>query len=107
MPRTLGILLLAVLLGAPAAAQPQPYRGECRRLTKQIARYVGDVERAQERGNELWEHATLQHIDRLASRRASLCPQYAQNRNDPLRRLGRMLGAAASLAAKYFTFGAL
>jgi hypothetical protein len=110
---TAAALIAAVLCGAaPAgAAEPElparmPHRRECMRLTKQIARYVDDAERANAAGNELWERSTLQHIDRLAARRAHLCPQLVQ-RDRSMERLAALLGEAAKLAAKYFTMGAL
>ena len=102
----LGVILIIVcLVGPPALASAEPGRRECHRLTNQIARYEGDVERARERGNELWENATLQHIERLSERRVSRCPEYAKNNDAALRRFGRMLGVAAQLAARYFTMG--
>jgi hypothetical protein len=106
------LLTAALWSAAPAgAAEPEipdrmPHRRDCVRLTKQIARYVDDAELAHQRGNELWERATLQHIDRLAARRAELCPQLVQ-RDDSMERLAALLGEAAKLAAKYFTMGAL
>ena len=100
-----GILILVCLVALPASAGQEPRRRECHRLTNQIARYEGDVERARERGNELWENATRQHIKRLSDRREARCPQYAKNNDAAWRRFGRMLGVAAQLAARYFTMG--
>jgi hypothetical protein len=109
--RLVAIVILVSLMGPPALAKPEPRRRECHRLNSQIARYQGDVERARERGNELWENATLQHIERLSERRARRCPQYAEAENAAkraamqMREFGRMLGTAAKLAAEYFTSG--
>ncbi len=103
--RLVAIVIIVFLVGPPALAKPEPQRRECHRLTSQIARYEGDVDRARERGNELWENATLEHIERLSHRRASRCPQYAEDRGASLRRLAQMLGTAAKLAARYFTMG--
>lgn len=103
--RLAAIVIIVFLVALPALAKPGPQRRECHRLTSQIARYEGDVDRARERGNELWENATLEHIDRLSDRRASRCPQYAEDKGASLRRLGRALGTAAALAARYFTMG--
>jgi hypothetical protein len=100
------VVLAAVCCAAPAFGQAQPHRRECMKLTNQIERYVGDVERARERDNELWEKATLQHIDRLAERRARLCPEYAKD-DEAMKRLARMLRSAGRLALRYFTMGAL
>ena len=104
--RLVVIVIIVCLVGPPAFAKSEPRRRECHRLTSQITRYEGDVERARERGNELWENATLEHIERLSERRASRCSQYVEDDGASLRRFGRMLGTAAKLAAKYFTMGA-
>lgn len=109
--RLLIIAVVLLLLGPPAFAKSEPRRRECHRLTSQIARYEGDVERAKERGNELWEEATLQQIERLSTRRAKRCPEYAEAENAArraamkMRQFGQMLGSAAKAAAKYFTSG--
>ena len=105
--RLVVIMIVVCLVGPPAFAKSEPRRRECHRLTSQIARYEGDVERARERGNELWEDATLAHIERLSERRASRCPQYAEDKTAAMRmrQFGRMLGTAAKLAARYFTMG--
>jgi hypothetical protein len=99
------ILIIVSLAGAPAFAKSEPPRRECHRLTSQIARYEGDVELARERDNELWENATKAHIERLSERRASRCPQYAEDKGKAMREFAQMLGTAAKLAAKYFTMG--
>ena len=103
--RLVAIMIILCLVGPPAFARPEPRRRECHRLTSQIERYQGDVERARERGNELWENATLAHIDRLSERRVSRCPQYAEDKGKAMREFGRMLGTAAKLAARYFMMG--
>jgi hypothetical protein len=102
------ILIIVSLVGPPAFAKSEPRRRECHRLTSQIARYEGDVERARERGDELWENATREHIGRLSERRVSRCPQFADDGAAARRwrQFGQMLGTAAKLAAKYFTMGA-
>jgi len=100
------VVVVLCLVSLPALAKTQPPRRECHRLTSQIARYEGDVELARERGNELWENATLEHIERLSERRARRCSQYAKDDGAGLRRFGQMLGKAAKLAAKYFTMEA-
>ena len=105
--RFLAILLASVfLLSLPAAAQNLPYRGECRKLTKQIARYERDAEWARERDNELWEQANLDQIARMTARRNSLCPDYAPD-DRTAEQIAAFLAAAAKLAIKYFTFGQL
>ena len=104
--RLVVIVIISCLLGPPAFAKSEPRRRECHRLTSQITRYEGDVELARERGNELWENATLEHIERLSQRRASRCSQYVEDNGAAVRQFGRMLGKAAKLAARYFTMGA-
>ena len=97
--RLVVIMIIVCLVGPPAFAKSEPRRRECHRLTSQIARYEGDVELARERGNELWENATLEHIERLSERRARRCSQYVKDDGAGLRRFGQMLGKAAKLAA--------
>jgi hypothetical protein len=109
--RQVVIMIIVCLGGPPAFAKSEPQRRECHRLTSQIVRYEGDVERARERGNELWENASLQQIERLSQRRVSRCPQYAEAENAAkraamrMRQFAQLLGTAAKLAAKYFTSG--
>lgn len=109
--RLAAIVIILCLMGTPAFAKQEPLRRECHRLTSQIARYEGDVKLAQERGNELWENATKQQIERLSERRNNRCPEYADQEAAAAvaaawRRFGQMLGTAAKVAAKYFTMGA-
>jgi hypothetical protein len=108
--RLAAIVIILCLMGPPAFARQEPLRRECHRLVSQIARYKGDVKLAQERGNELWENATKQQIERLTERRDDRCPEYAEREAAAAvaaawRRFGQMLGTAAKLAAKYFTMG--
>jgi hypothetical protein len=107
----LAAIVLILCLAGPAFAKQEPLRRECHRLNTQIARYQGDVKLAQERGNELWENATKQQIERLRDRRAKRCPGYEEREAAEAiaaawRRFGQFLGTAAALAAKYFTMGA-
>jgi hypothetical protein len=109
--RLAAIAIVLFLAGSPAFAKsesPETPRRECNRLTSQIARYEGDVKLARERDNELWEKASREQIERLSERRASRCPQYADDgAAAALREFAAMLGTAAKIAAKYFTMGAL
>jgi hypothetical protein len=118
--RKLAIAIAAGLcLAAPAAladpvAQqvareiPQriPHRHECVRLTMQMQRYARDAGWAADRGNDLWEQASVDQWARLAARRKRLCPSLYPN---PLKEYADLLGKAAQLAAKaalkYFTNG--
>ncbi len=82
------------------------HNGECKRISRQIARYAETVDMARDRGNEKWEDATLDHIGRLSERRAQLCPTlYAEK---PIgQELAKILKGAAKIAMKLFTMGML
>jgi hypothetical protein len=101
--RTLGVVLAVLLIAAPLLAVNKPHRGECRRLTRQIARYERDVRFADRRDNELWEDASKNRVNQLATRRADLCPQY--RRRNPLAQAADYIAAAAKAAAPYFIPG--
>jgi hypothetical protein len=106
-------LLLCAPLALPAAADPLPPSAhyphkDCRRLTRQIARYAEVADMARERDNELWEEHTLAHIGRLSERRARLCPQYAKKpAGEELLKMLAMLRDAAKIAARLYTWGLL
>ncbi|MEM9176594.1 MAG: hypothetical protein AAGC67_15325 [Myxococcota bacterium] len=116
-----GALVLA-LLGAPVAladgdrrlaSESGRYRGECRRLTKQIDHFEGTVlPMAIARGNRGWEQATNAQIERLWHRRADLCPEYGAERTlmakaaDQTRRFNKMMASAGRAALAFFTGGA-
>src|SRR5262245_10703146 len=78
------------------------HKGECKRITGQIARYAEQADLARERGDANWEQGTLDHIANLSTRRAQLCPTlYAQK---PIgAELAKMLKGAAKIAMKLFT----
>lgn len=80
------------------------HNGECKRITRQIARYAEQADLARARGDENWEQGTLDHISRLSTRRAKLCPTlYAQK---PIgEELEKILKGAAKIALKLFTMG--
>jgi tRNA splicing ligase len=94
---------LALCLLWPAAASAAGHQKECRRITRQIAYYEGVVDQAQERGNELWERATRDQIDRLDERRTSLCPEYAHK--TLVVDMREVVKTAGEIALKVFTFG--
>jgi hypothetical protein len=90
------------------------YRGQCRRLTKQIRYYEKTIlPMAIERRNLAWEDATKAHIKRLWNKRADLCPKYGRERArllvalDKIRQFNQMLARAGRAAAQYFSGGAL
>ena len=113
-------LVLPFLLAPAASADPGNlqasehgnYRGQCRKLTKQITHYEETVlPMAIQRGNRSWEQATNAQIERLWHRRADLCPEYGAERTlmrkaaDQARKVNKVLSAAGRAAAAYFTGG--
>ena len=101
--RTLGVVLVVLLSAAPMLAVNKPHRGECKRLTRQIARYERDVRFADQRDNELWEDASEERAKMLSTRRADLCPEY--RKRNPLAEAADFVAAAAKAAAPYFIPG--
>lgn len=90
------------------------YRGQCRRLTKQIDYYNEQIlPIAIERGNLAWEDATNDQIKRLWNKRADLCPKYGKDRArlqralDKIREFNKVIARAGRAAAQYFSGGAL
>ncbi len=78
----------------------------CKTIAKQIARYQGVVQMAQERGDELWEESTEAHIDRLLLQQQRRCPQDVGP--SFAARLARLLELAAKgflTAASFGAFG--
>ena len=111
-------LVLALALALPAAAttplagEKGNYRGQCRRLTKQIDHYEGTIlPMAVARGNRGWERATTEQVERLWHRRADLCPAYGAQRTllaraaDRIRKINQMIALAGRAALTYFTGG--
>lgn len=114
--------LIGVLLAAPIAAAEEErrlasesgrYRGECRRLTKQIMHFEETVlPMAIARGNRGWEQATNDQVERLWNRRADLCPEYGAERTllqkaaDRTRRFNKFMASAGRAALAFFTGGA-
>jgi len=112
------LVLEAGAAGLAGAASPEAgargnYRGQCRRLTKQINHYEKVVlPQAYARGNQAWANSTTRHIERLWHRRADLCPEYGAERTflrrlaDRTRRFNRFLARAGRAAATFFSGGA-
>ncbi|MEZ4334549.1 MAG: hypothetical protein R3F35_22570 [Myxococcota bacterium] len=110
--------LVVAWAGSAAATDPDAsvhgrYRGQCRRLTKQIDYNQKTIlPLAIARGNVAWENATHAQIKRLWNQRADLCPAYGRERARLLRALDRIRAFNAALAragravARYFTAGA-
>lgn len=118
--RSLVLASLTCLLAGTSAAYDQDasvhgnYRGQCRRLTKQIDYYKRQVlPMAIERRNPAWEDATNDQIKRLWHKRADLCPKYGRDRTrlqralDRLRKAKEVIARAGRAAAQYFSGGAL
>lgn len=111
-------LLVLLFAGAAAAYDPDAsihgkYRGQCRRLTKQLAYYEKTIlPMAIQRGDVAWEDATNDQIKRIWNKRADLCPKYGKERArllralDRIRAFNKMLARAGRAAARYFTAGA-
>ncbi|MCC6641863.1 MAG: hypothetical protein IT386_11945 [Deltaproteobacteria bacterium] len=84
----------------PALAKLRP--GQCRKLARKIVHYTDVAAQASERGDELWEHSTSAHVDRLEARWNALCA----NEDDRfVRWFNAALKTAGRLALKYFTMG--
>ncbi len=107
--RRIILLALMLLFAVPATAEAQQQarvsRGECAKMTRQIAHYATVVDRARDRNADMWEEHTLRHIGRLSERRARLCPEYRERPAGE--QLLKMLKTAAKIATKLYTWGLL
>jgi len=101
--RALGIGLVILLCAEPLLAANTLNRGDCRRMTRQIARYDRDAKWADERGNQVWEDASKARVKMLSERRDDRCPQY--RKPNPLAQFADFVAAAAKAAAPYFIPG--
>ncbi len=101
--KALGVVLALLLVAGPLLAASKPHRGECRKLTRQIARYERDAKWADQRNDGLWEDASKDRVTALATRRADLCPQF--RRKNPFAQAADLIAAAAKAAAPYFIPG--
>jgi hypothetical protein len=101
--RALGVVLAILWIAGPGLAVNTPHRGDCRKLTRQIARYERDAKWADQRGNALWEDASRDRAKALTARRDDLCPQY--KKPNPLAQAADLIAAAAKAAAPYFIPG--
>jgi len=104
-------LCLALPGVAPAATELTPPPGspaECARLHKQIAHFENMVERAEERGNQLWIDGMQAQVDRLREEQKQICPDDAEDAAAKKAFLAflQMLKVAGQAALTYFTFGA-
>jgi hypothetical protein len=105
--RALGVVMAIGMIAGPILAANTPHRGDCRKMTRQIARYERDAKWADQRGNEMWEDASKDRAKQLTSRRDGMCPQY--KKPNPLAaaaaKAADMIAAAAKAAAPYFIPG--
>ena len=100
------VLLASLLIAAPAAAQYNAASSlprECKRIMKQLVRYEGDVQMARDRGNKLWENATLDHMGRLETRLYDRCPEL-EPENEVAKFFAKIIDVAAVAAWKYLTY---
>ena len=93
------LMLVVALLGGPALAVNKPNSGDCKRMTRQIARYERDARWADQRGNALWEDASKDRVKELKERREDRCPQY--KKKNPLVAFANLVANAAKTAAPY------
>jgi hypothetical protein len=105
------LLALWVAESAGAAAvegvQRGRYTSQCKRLTRQIGHYESVAQTAKARGDRLWFNGTVAHMQRLADRRARLCPEERPNYVLMMTKwFGKTAKAAGRSFVKYLTFGA-
>ena len=98
---------LALVLAAPAGAET---RSKCRQMSRQIEHFLDVRAMAHRRGNAMWQRSTERHILKLEARQQRACPRYlASIKQSKIRKATEetkaFLRAAASAAARYFTFG--
>lgn len=113
--RRVGVLATTLALAVivlPTTALAGRNHPDCRRISKQITRYEGVVEMAEDRGNELWAKSTQDHVTRLELRRAKECPEYAEELRERSRmrwlayETNRAFKAAAKGFLQYMSLGA-
>lgn len=115
--RILVVILIFVLVWAPASVFAEPVRskgnrGDCRRMTKQIDHYEHVVlAMAKQRGNKAWQASMEAHLSELKNRRADRCPEWNEQRKllvrarNQARQMQKLIAMAGKAAAKYFTGG--
>ena len=105
----LWLVLPGVASAAPELSRPPGSPAQCARLHKQIAHFEDMVERAEERGNDVWIEGMQQHVDQLRDEQRSLCPDDAADSaaKEAFLAFMNLLKVAGQAALTYFTFGAL
>jgi hypothetical protein len=105
--RAIGLGLAVFLIAAPLLAANTAYRGECKRMTRQMARYERDAKWAQQRGDAMWREASKDRVKQLEGRRDELCPH--MKKKNPVAKAAEkaadLIAAAAKAAAPYFIPG--
>ena len=101
--KALGIGLVVLMSAGPLLAANTLNRGDCRRMTRQIARYDRDAKWADQRGDQTWEDASKDRVKMLSERRDDRCPEY--RRPNPFAQLADFIAVAAKAAAPYFIPG--
>jgi hypothetical protein len=105
--RAIGIGLAICLIAAPLLAANTSYRGECKRMTRQMARYERDAKWAAQRGDAMWQTASKDRVKQLQERRDELCP-HLKKKNPVVaaaEKAADLVAAAAKAAAPYFIPG--
>jgi hypothetical protein len=95
------------LIAAPLLAANTSYRGECKRMTRQMARYERDAKWAAQRGDAMWQTASKDRVKQLQERRDELCP-HLKKKNPVVaaaEKAADLVAAAAKAAAPYFIPG--
>ena len=92
-------LLVVALIAGPALAVNKPNRGECKRMTRQIARYERDAKWADQRDDAAWEDASRDRVKALKERREDRCAQY--KKKNPVAAVAALVANAAKAAAPY------
>lgn len=101
------LAVVMVILLAPSLVSAQAHRGECRKITRQIAHFNDVAGTARSRGDGRWLGATNDHIRRLSMRRSRLCPgSYSPPPEYQwMADFQRVAKVAGQAALRYFTFG--
>lgn len=94
------------------ASEHGRYRGQCKRMSKQIRFYEQQMlPLAISSQNLAWEDSIHAQIERISNKRADLCPEWGRERArllkalDQLRTMQKALARAARIAARAFTAG--
>ncbi len=90
-------------LEQPPGVARGAYRGQCRRMDRQIARYTEQAYKAIDLQNDTMLESSYRRIGHLTTRRARLCPRYVDKRAGE--ELLKLLRLGGKVALKMFTWG--